>query len=53
VNETKAQINSLDEEVIAHKNDTMPHKTADGGYRWGLRINPDLSATLVYEEVVV
>lgn len=29
----------------------MPHKTADGGYRWGLRINPDLSATLIFEEV--
>ena len=35
----------------AHVADYMPHVTADGGYRWGLRINSDLSATLVIEEV--
>lgn len=38
-------------DLIAHKADSMPHKTADGGYRWGLRINADLSATLIYEVV--
>ena len=38
-------------ELDAHKADSMPHKTADGGYRWGLRINPDLSATIIYEVV--
>lgn len=38
-------------DFAAHKADTMPHKTADGGYRWGLRINPDLSATIIYEVV--
>ncbi len=37
--------------LVTHLADIMPHLTGDGGYRWGLRINGDASATLIYEEV--
>ncbi len=47
----EAAAGAVQAELDAHKADYMPHKTADGGYKWGLRINPDLSATLIFEEV--
>lgn len=46
-----ANLNNLEQGLASHMADSMPHKTADGGYRWGLRINPDLSATIIYEVV--
>ena len=54
----KAEVDTVQGNLDAHKADyvqhtkaTMPHLTADGGFRWGLRINQDLSATLLFEEV--
>lgn len=47
-----ANLNHMEQGLVSHMADSMPHKTADGDYRWGLRINPDLSATLIYEAVV-
>lgn len=38
--------------IKAHLDDGMPHKTIDGGYKYGLRVNEDKSITLVVEEAV-
>ncbi len=38
--------------IKAHLDDGMPHKTIDGGHKYGLRVNEDKSITLVVEEAV-
>ena len=44
-------IEELKTDHAAHLSDYVPHVTADGGYKWGVRINPDLSLTFLFVEV--
>lgn len=48
----QAAINEICNDLMSHKAESLPHKTADGGYRWNARVNLDNSVTLVFEEVV-
>ena len=51
VKDNSDQISILSQDVSEHLSEDMPHITADGGYKWGARVNPDLSLTFLFEEV--
>ena len=50
-NRIEGNIQHLQDTNGSHLSDYVPHVTADGGYKWGVRINPDLSLTFLFVEV--